>query len=215
MDLSVKKINFKIIYHYPCIDGAYSCFLFQKWINQIKQKQNKHLIESTYHPIKSNQSINEILIDKNENESEIIVLFIIDKGLSTYDYEYLKSLLKFNYLYIIDHHIISVNSIKQADMSSVIYNDYNTLTYNLYRIFNENTTKDTNSFLNICLSEDNKQSSCLLIFNLLSLYNNKYFLGESFLNNNDVKIMYSISDDDTGNYEIDDSKYIKGGLCEK
>lgn len=215
MDLFVKKINFQIIYHYPCIDGAYSCYVFQKWINQIKQVLNKLHIEFTYHPIKSNQSVSEIQIDEKENEGEVLVLLIIDKGLSTYDYEYLKSLLKINYLYIIDHHIISVNSIKETDGSSVIYNDYNILTYNLYRIFYENTTKDNNSFLNICLSEDNKQSSCLLIFNLLSLYNNKYFLGKSFLNNNELKIMYSISDDDTGNYEMADSKYIKGGLCEK
>lgn len=107
VDLIKNFYYYDVIYHYPCIDGAYSCFLLNKYFKYINLINNN----INYYGLKSSNNIKETLIKIIKNNTINILkiflndinlyhtIYIVDKGISL---EEIKLLFDIEKLYCIE-----------------------------------------------------------------------------------------------------------------
>lgn len=217
-ELQVGKHRIAVLYHYPCVDGAYACYCLQLFFNTISCNS-----EVQYFPLKSNDYLAAFLQSTLESYQihSINEIFIIDKGLSKLD---IQDLLKFctdlsrtkNFLgvsiKIIEHHFLTISSLDEA-ADAIGLNTSVKLADE--QILWQKINEKAEVTIQMILSRDNSESAAALSYryfndSLIKRMNISFEQIDSCLK----PIVDFISDEDTGRILIEKSVLVKSGLCE-
>lgn len=165
-----------IYYHYPCLDGAYSCYLLCLFLGF--SKSNFYY----FYPTKSNEEIlfdNDILAKSKNHQIEI---YILDKGLLLEDISNINELLLSKILnkdnlkfFIFDHHYSSINNIKE---------------------------KLVNIPSNLYLNLSSDKSASLLVLEYIETYSDLFTIVKLFCDN----INMSMTENKFNNFEINNKR---------
>ena len=176
--------NYLIVYHYPCVDGAYSCLVLYLYYKYFGTKY-----KLWFSPIKSGRTINTLLID----DLVFNKIFILDKSLNMAELDYL-----FN--------IIS-SRIEQGKNLKVIQIDHH-LENNL-----EIYEKPKNIDKNFKFISNQLKSSCGLSLDYFSNKAIKMKINENEIFNGDLKtIIEYVQDSDIYEKKLEKVNEFKSGI---